>query len=441
MYRIFSASSLPHTRLLIVACVAVGITLSIRLYAQQIMVHQGREKILFDSDWRFHRGGAQGAQEPDFDDHSWRKLDLPHDWSIEDLPGKSSPFDSNAATQVSGGFTTGGTGWYRKTFQLPLSAKGKQVWILFEGVYMNADVWINGHHLGNHPYGYTSFWYDMSPYVQWGKSNVVAVEVKNEGWNSRWYSGSGIYRHVWLMLVDPLHIDLWGVRVITADVGPQQAKVEIQTQISNVGTTDARFHLVTHIFNQAHQEVLKTDTAYALPAHQQTSIDQQIMIPHPILWSVDSPHLYSALLEVYRQDQRIDQENIKFGIRTIAFDAHRGFLLNGKPIKLHGGCVHHDNGPLGARAFDRAEQRRVALLKANGFNAIRCAHNPPSPAFLAACDSLGMLVIDEAFDMWQDAKTPFDYHLYFNHQWQNDLTSMIQRDRNHPSVIIWSIGN
>ncbi|MBX6380717.1 MAG: DUF4982 domain-containing protein [Thermoflavifilum aggregans] len=433
-------------------CLAlVGLFFTHVVFSQQITAvsaDQPRIRMLLDQGWKFHRGGAQGAQEPDFDDHSWRTVDLPHDWSIEDLPGRQSPFDSNAVSQVSGGFTTGGTGWYRKTFHLPQAAKGRQVWILFEGVYMNADVWINGHHLGNHPYGYTSFWYDLSPYVRWDESatspaeeNVLAVEVKNEGWNSRWYSGSGIYRHVWLILVDSLHINLWGVRVTTEQVDSQQAKIQIQTQISNAGTQTARFQLVTHILNAAHQEITRTDTMYVLAPHQQAAVQQQLQISHPTLWSLDSPHLYSAIVEIHQRNQLTDQENLKFGIRTISFDPRQGFRLNGQPIKLRGGCVHHDNGPLGARAYDRAEERRVAILKANGFNAIRCAHNPPSPAFLNACDSLGMLVIDEAFDMWEDPKTPYDYHLYFDRWWKKDLQSMIDRDYNHPSVIIWSIGN
>ncbi|SFV29306.1 sugar-binding domain-containing protein [Thermoflavifilum thermophilum] len=403
--------------------------------------NQARVRLLFDEGWKFHRGGAQGAQEPDFDDHNWRTVDLPHDWSIEDLPGTRSPFDSNANTQASGGFTTGGTGWYRKTFRLPENTKGKQVWILFEGVYMNADVWINGHHLGNHPYGYTSFWYDISPYLQWNQNNVLAVEVKNEGWNSRWYAGSGIYRHVWLMLVDSLHINLWGVHVNTTNVAHHQATISVRTQITNTHSDVANVRLITHILNPLHQEVARIDTLCTLPAHQAAAISQQVSVPDPALWSLDTPQLYKARIEIYQNNQLADEEAVKFGIRTISFDPEHGFQLNGKPLKLHGGCVHHDNGPLGARAYDRAEERRVAILKANGFNAIRCAHNPPSPSFLNACDSLGMLVIDEAFDMWEDPKTPFDYHLYFDRWWKKDLQSTIDRDYNHPSVIIWSIGN
>lgn len=396
---------------------------------------------LFDFGWRFHRGAAQGAQDPDFDDRNWRMVDLPHDWSIEDLPGKHSPFDSNAVTQVSGGFTTGGEGWYRKSFFIPASQQGKRVELQFDGIYMNADVWVNGRHLGNHPYGYTSFVYDITDQVAWGKENIVAVQVKNEGMNSRWYAGSGIYRHVWLSYLDPVHIAPWGIFITTPEVSPARASVSLQTDIVNQATEAAYIRVLTRIVDAAGKIVATADTFQTLLPGGHTILHQQLYVGYPHLWSIDTPYRYTAIQELYRHDTLVDQVQTKFGIRTLVFDAERGFLLNGIPVKLHGGCVHHDNGPLGACAFDRAEQRRVAILKANGFNAIRCAHNPPSPAFLDACDSLGMLVIDEAFDMWEDPKTPFDYHLYFDRWWKDDLQSMIVRDRNHPSVIIWSIGN
>ncbi|MCL6523369.1 MAG: DUF4982 domain-containing protein [Thermoflavifilum sp.] len=398
-------------------------------------------KQLFDFGWRFHRGGAQGAEQPNFPDSTWHLVDLPHDWSIEDLPHTHTPFDSNANTQVSGGFTTGGTGWYRKTFIVPATDSGRKIYIQFEGVYMNADVWLNGHHLGNHPYGYTSFWYDLTPNILWGEKNVLAVEVKNEGLNSRWYSGSGIYRHVWLYIENKIHIAQWGVAIQTLSADHHSSLIHIQTTIHNETSTISDVRVVSHILDTSHQEIAYSISHQQIHSHTQQQATQYITILHPHLWSLDSPYLYTAKVEVYAHDQLVDQEEIKFGVRTISFDAINGFRLNGQPIKLRGGCVHHDNGPLGARAYDRAEQRRVALLKASGFNAIRCAHNPPSPAFLSACDSLGMLVIDEAFDMWEDAKTPYDYHLYFDQWWKKDLQSMILRDRNHTCIIMWSIGN
>jgi len=404
---------------------------------------QGKQNsvVLFDADWRFQRGGAQGAERPDFDDSKWRKLDLPHDWSIEDLPGTRSPFDPEAISQVSGGFTTGGTGWYRKTFAVPNEEKGKRILLQFDGVYMNADVWLNGQWVGAHPYGYTSFWFDLTDKVKFGGANVLAVKVKNEGENSRWYSGSGIYRHVWLKTLEPTHVAQWGTYITTPAVNASSARVNAKTRVLNESEQPARVTLLTRIVDGAGQEVTKVESSQTVEPKAAYEFNQDATIKSPALWSPDSPTLYTAVSEVYRDRQLTDRVETKFGVRTISFDAASGFRLNGQPLKLKGGCLHHDNGPLGARAFDRAEERRVELLKASGYNALRLAHNPPSPAFLAACDRLGVMVIDEAFDMWREGKNPHDYHLYFDEWWQRDVESMIERDRNHPSVIMWSTGN
>jgi beta-galactosidase len=396
---------------------------------------------LFDADWRFHRSGAQGAESPDFDDSGWRRLDLPHDWSIEDVPGTRSPFDPEAISQVSGGFTTGGTGWYRKTFNVPAEDRGKRILIQFDGVYMNADVWLNGRSLGSHPYGYTSFWFDLTDKIKFGGANTLAVKVMNEGENSRWYSGSGIYRHVWLRTLEPVHVAQWGAYVTTPEVSASSAKVNLKTRVQNDGDSPARIRLVTRIVDAAGAEAARVESSQTVEAKAAHEFNQDATIKSPALWSPDSPTLYTAVSEVYRDNQPTDRAQTRFGVRTISFDAARGFLLNGRPLKLKGGCLHHDNGPLGARAYDRAEERRVELLKAAGFNALRLAHNPPSPAFLKACDRLGMMVIDEAFDMWRDGKNPHDYHLFFDEWWQRDIESMVWRDRNHPSVVMWSIGN
>ncbi len=409
--------------------------LSFRLTAQN------NNSVLFDNDWRFHLGGAQGAQETNFNDSEWRQLDLPHDWSIEDLTGIQSPFDSAAISQVSGGFTKGGTGWYRKTFTPPADAKGKHIIIQFDGVYMNADVWINGQHLGNYPYGYTSFWYDITSHVKFDAPNTVPVEVKNEGQNSRWYSGSGIYRHVWLKTAAPVHVAQWGTYITTPQVSAISTQVNIRTKVLNESTQSSAVRLVTRIINAAGADVAKTESQHAINAKDTFEFNQTIPVINPQLWSCESPIQYKAVTEIYINGKLTGSEENNFGIRTISFDVANGFQLNGKTIKLKGGCVHHDNGPLGSKAYDRAEVRKVALLKASGFNAIRCSHNPPSPAFLAACDSLGMLVIDEAFDMWNYSKTPYDYHLYFKDWWKRDIESMMLRDRNHPCIIMWSIGN
>jgi beta-galactosidase len=396
---------------------------------------------LFDFNWRFHAGGAQGAEEPLFDDSKWRKTDLPHDWSIEDLPGTESPFNINAISQVNGGFTTGGTGWYRKSFFIPGELKDKRFIIMFEGVYMNADVWLNGEYLGNHPYGYTSFWFDISGKIKTGKDNIIAVKVKNEGENSRWYSGSGIYRHVWLHVVSPLHVATWGTSITTPLVTEKEAQINVKTSLINNGLKTSVFKIVTKIIDPAGQVLSEIATENTIEPGQTKEILQEAKLQNPKLWSTDSPSLYKAVSEILESGSVSDIAETKFGIRSISFDAVNGFLLNGKPLKLKGGCIHHDNGMLGSRAYDRAEERRVELLKTNGFNAVRSSHNPPSPAFLDACDRYGMLVIDESFDMWKEGKNPSDYHLWFSDWWKKDTESMILRDRNHPCIILWSIGN
>lgn len=396
---------------------------------------------LFDFNWRFHKGGALGAESPGFDDSGWRKIDLPHDWSIEDLPGTASPFSIDAVSQVNGGFTTGGTGWYRKSFSVPRDLIGKQFQIMFEGIYMNSEIWLNGEYLGNHPYGYTSFWYDISHKIKFDKENIIAVKVRNEGENSRWYSGSGIYRHVWLTVCSPVHVTEWGTGITTPRISKEEALVNIKTSLANSGTKPSEVTLVTKIIRQDGTLLNEAKTERKIEPGLTTEIDQDIKVEKPELWSTDSPVLYKAVSEIYESEVLSDRVETDFGIRSLSFDAVNGFMLNGKSLKLKGGCVHNDNGILGSKAYDRAEERRVQLLKANGFNAIRSAHNPPSPAFLNACDRNGMLVIDESFDMWKEGKNSDDYHLYFNEWWKKDVESMVLRDRNHPSVILWSIGN
>ncbi|PWT89885.1 MAG: glycoside hydrolase family 2 [Blastocatellia bacterium] len=400
-----------------------------------------RSTVLFDSNWRFHRGGAQGAESADFDDSKWRELDLPHDWSIEDLPGTNSPFDPNAISQVNGGFTTGGTGWYRKAFTISNAQDGKRIVVQFDGVYMNAEIWLNGQWVGTHPYGYTSFWFDLTDKVKRNAANVLAVKVRNEGENSRWYSGSGIYRHVWLKTLDPTHIAQWGTYITSSKVNQSSASLKIKTAVTNQRDSSSSIRLLTRIVDIKGREVARVESNQTIDPHGVYEFNQETTVASPMLWSPDSPTLYTAITEVRRDRDHVDSVETKFGIRTISFDTTNGFILNGKPLKLKGGCLHHDNGPLGARAFDRAEERRVELLKASGYNALRLAHNPPSPAFLDACDRLGMMVIDEAFDMWREGKNPHDYHLFFDEWWKRDIDSMIARDRNHPSVIMWSIGN
>jgi beta-galactosidase len=400
-----------------------------------------QRKILFDEGWRFHRGNITNDEQVNLKDNDWRNVDLPHDWSIEDLPGTQSPFSPDAINGVSVGFTTGGTGWYRKTFTLPVKQQNKRISILFDGVYMNADVWINGVHLGNHPYGYTSFYYDITDKIKKNEKNIIAVQVKNEGANSRWYAGSGINRHVWLIETNPIHVAQWGNYITTPEVSVSSAKVNIRTKVKNETGVSTTVTLVNKILNAKGVEVARASSKQKIPANDEYEFNENAMIKSPALWSNENANLYKAITEIYVDGKLSDRLETKFGIRKISFDAVNGFMLNNKSMKLKGGCFHIDNGPLGARSFDRAEIRRVALMKESGFNAIRCSHNPPAPAFLEACDSLGMLVIDEAFDCWTEGKNADDYHVYFQDWWQRDLQSMLLRDRNHPSIIMWSIGN
>jgi beta-galactosidase len=401
-----------------------------------------RQKILFDFEWKFYRGDVENAQLADFNDSTWRLLDLPHDWSIEDIPGTDSPIDSAAIGGINTGYYVGGISWYRKTFDVPKDWSGKKLSVYFEGVYMNSDVWLNGTHLGNHPYGYTAFEYDITDLVKTDEKNILAVQVKNEGRNSRWYSGSGIYRHVWLNVTEPVCVKTWGVSITTPEVSKERATVNIQTQIKNETSENQSVQVVTRIMNGSGIEIAKSQSSQQINTATELSDKQSVQIESPELWSTENPNLYTAVIEI--QDEKgklLDLVEETFGIRTLEFSVEKGFLLNGVPTLLKGGCMHHDNGPLGAAAYDRAEERRVELMKASGFNAIRCSHNPPSETFLDACDRLGMLVIDETFDMWRKPKNPQDYHLYFDDWWKKDVEAMVLRDRNHPSIIMWSIGN
>jgi len=548
---------------------------------------------LFDSDWLFLRGDAPGAKRPEFDDSSWRKLELPHDWSIEDLPPKedavpeleavsgrwrfhpgddarwkerelddsdwqeaalpdtwehhsnytednvygwfrrridipaecqgrdfdlllgriddvdevwlngnriggtgSFPPDYQTAWNVerryripallvrgdgsdvlavrvfdgsgSGGiyragtksvrigpfdpgesagghftgYTVGGIGWYRKHFTI--NEINKRAAVLFDGVYMNAEVWINGHRLGEHPHGYTSFEFDLTDYLNpAGEENVLAVRVRNEGRNSRWYSGSGIYRHVRLVINELIYVPTWGVFVTTPEVSKERAVVCIASEVCNSTDSQAEVCVRVHVLSDRGKVLHTAEDKLGLSSHEMRLAEQRIEMASPKLWSPERPNLYTAKVEVIANGKICDIVCVPFGIREIEMDAERGFRLNGEPLLLKGGCLHHDNGPLGAAAIDRAEQRRAELLKANGFNAVRSSHNPASSAFLDACDRLGMLVIDEAFDQWNEPKEGNlqDYHRFFKAWAERDIASMVRRDRNHPSVILWSIGN
>ncbi|MFD0751647.1 glycoside hydrolase family 2 TIM barrel-domain containing protein [Mucilaginibacter calamicampi] len=424
----------PNVILLITLCF-VFINLSTN-------AQNARNESLFDANWKFYRGDVNGAEANAFNDATWRNIDLPHDWSIENLPDQKpgeivGPFSKQSPGNTATGYVMGGTAWYRKTFTLKAGEPYTQTIINFDGVYMNCEVYVNGKLLAKQPYGYTPFDVDISAALKpAGQPNLIAVKVPNEGRNSRWYSGSGIYRHVYLIRKQPVHLAQNGVWVNTESLSANQAKVKVSAIVESAAKTSALQLLIKLIGPDG--KVAQTATV-PVTAGKQT--DQLIIVNKPKAWSVEKPDLYTASVEVIRNGKTLDKSTTAFGIRTIHFDAATGFTLNGKRVLLKGGCLHHDNGFLGSTTIDRAEERRVELMRANGFNAIRTSHNPPSKQFLDACDRNGILVIDEAFDMWERPKNPQDYHLYFKEWWKKDLKALIHRDRNHPSVIFWSIGN
>lgn len=404
----------------------------VNLTAQQ----NKQRTLLFDDNWKFSLGDIPQAKNLNFDDKTWRSLDLPHDWSIE---GKIS---SDNPTRGAGGYFPAGIGWYRKTFNVPTSLKGKRVSIYFEGVYMNSEVFINGKSLGTYPYGYSSFMYDLTPYLDFSKENILSVKVDNsQQQNCRWYSGSGIYRHVWMTVTDELHIAHQGAGITTPEITAEKATVAVKVKIKNESKTAQQFTLNTQLFDDKARKSGNAKLKVDLAAGDEKEVEQTIVVSKPQLWDLEKPHLYKIQIQILKENKITDQITKTFGIRSIKFTVENGFQLNGKTIKLNGGCVHHDNGILGAAAYDRAEERKSEMMKSAGFNAIRTSHNPPSETFLDACDRLGILIIDEAFDGWKESKTAHDYASIFNDWWQRDLESMIARDRNHPSIIMWSIGN
>jgi len=398
--------------------------------------HSPRQELAADAGWKFLLGDPSGAEATLFADASWRAVDLPHDWSIESKPDKDNP------SGAGGGYFPGGIGWYRKAFHAPATWKGRRVSVEFDGVYRDATVYLNGHRLGTHPYGYTSFVFDLTRELNFSSTNVLAVRVDDSAQpNSRWYSGAGIYRHVRVVVTEPTHVAHWGVFVTTPGATGASAKVSVRTRVANESSDAAQLTVETTLLDKTGNKIGSAQSALSIAAGKEDESAQEIAVANPALWSPESPTLYRAVSTIRQNGKMTDEVTTPFGIRSLAWSAEKGLLLNGKPIKLTGGSVHHDNGPLGAAAFDRAEERRVELLKAAGMNAVRTAHNPPSPAFLDACDRLGLLVLDEPFDVWKAHKVKFDYGSDFDEWWKQDISSMVLRDRNHPSIVIWGIGN
>jgi beta-galactosidase len=399
-------------------------------FAQQTTIN-------FNNDWKFFLGNDSTASNPNYNDGKWRSLNVPHDWSIEGEFSKEHP------TTFNQGALPAGIGWYRKTFSVPVSAKDKVVSINFDGVYHNREVWINGHYLGKRPNGYISFQYDLSPHLKYGKEqNVIAVKVDNSLQpNSRWYTGSGIYRKVWLTITNSTFIDPNDFFIHTSSANSNSAIVKIRANIRNYVGHQVSVKVRRTIYT-ADASLNDTSTYQTVLMNLGGRISEEVKINNPILWSVESPNLYKIKIEILSvSGYKIDEYETTFGIRSFHFDAAKGFFLNNKPLKILGVCNHHDLGALGSAFNIRAAERQLEILKAMGCNAIRTAHNPPAPELLDLCDRMGFLVMDEAFDMWKKRKNRFDYNVDFNEWHKKDLEDMIKRDRNHPSIIAWSIGN
>jgi beta-galactosidase len=403
----------------------------------QVAASENRHRLLMDSHWKFIQSDANDAEKQDFDDSKWRTLNLPHDWSIE------GEYREDAPAKGSGGFLPTGIAWYRKHFNLSNISKNQKYWIEFDGVYMNSDVWINGHHLGKHHYGYTSFYYNLTPFIENGE-NIIAVRVDNSLQpNSRWYSGSGIYRHVWLNIAGPVHIAQWGTYITTPLVDSSSASISVRISIENNFTIGKNVVLRSIIKNESGKEITIIETPVSLAPLSNTDVEQIMKIAVPSLWSIETPVLYTLHSSILEGNIENDSILSPFGIRKIEYDKDKGFFLNGKHVKMNGVCLHHDAGCLGAAVPEQAWKRRLQLLREMGCNAIRTSHNPPAPEFLDLCDKMGFLVMDEAFDEWVEAKGQvlYGYHKYFEECSQSDLVFMIHRDRNHPSIVLWSAGN
>ena len=393
---------------------------------------EAREKINFDKGWRFILADSAQMSLAMYDDSAWRMLNVPHDWAIE------GDFSASAPSGNSGGALPGGVGWYRKSFEVAAADKGKLFYIDFDGVYMNAKVWINGQLLGQRPYGYSSFRFDLTPHLKFGARNVVAVRVDNSDQpNSRWYSGCGIYRHVWLVKTEKIHVAHWGTHVVA-----EGNKVSVSVSIDNNTTSQQTVVVRNKIISPAGVQVASASKKLSLnPSAKSTSSLSQLKVSRPQIWSCETPHIYKVVTTIEQNGKVVDTYETPTGFRTFKFDAEKGFSLNGKSMKINGVCQHHDLGCLGAAVNEDALYRQLRILKEMGTNAVRCSHNPPAPELLAMCDTMGLIVMDESFDMWRRRKTKNDYARFFDQWAERDLTDLVLRDRNHPSILMWSIGN
>ena len=393
---------------------------------------EAREKINFDKGWRFILADSAQMSLAMYDDSAWRMLNVPHDWAIE------GDFSASAPSGNSGGALPGGVGWYRKSFEVAAADKGKLFYIDFDGVYMNAKVWINGQLLGQRPYGYSSFRFDLTPHLKFGARNVVAVRVDNSDQpNSRWYSGCGIYRHVWLVKTEKIHVAHWGTHVVA-----EGNKVSVSVSIDNNTTSQQTVVVRNKIISPAGVQVASASKKLSLnPSAKSIRSLSQLKVSRPQIWSCETPYIYKVVTTIEQNGKVVDTYETPTGFRTFKFDAEKGFSLNGKSMKINGVCQHHDLGCLGAAVNEDALYRQLRILKEMGTNAVRCSHNPPAPELLAMCDTMGLIVMDESFDMWRRRKTKNDYARFFDQWAERDLTDLVLRDRNHPSILMWSIGN
>jgi beta-galactosidase len=398
------------------------------LAVQTLAADSPRQRFTMDYDWKFTLGDPAQAEQTKFNDATWRSLDVPHDWSIEGTWAADNPSSSE------GGYAANGIGWYRKKFNMPENWNGKRIFAEFDGVFDHSDVWVNGEKVGHNEYGYIGFECDLTPWIKFGKENVIAVRVDNMKQASRWYTGSGIYRHVWLNVTEPLHVGHWGTYITTPEITNASAKVAVETTLRNDSDAARNCTLVTRLMDPQDHAAGTEQSIVRIPARGEITVKQLLTTLRPQLWAPETPRLYRAVSEVREGAKISDTFETSFGIRSAKFDVKNGFTLNGKRIVIKGVCLHHDLGALGAAALEAGIERRLRILMDMGVNAVRLSHNPYSPEMLALCDRLGLIVWDESFDKWYG-------FLSDGTGWKDDLKSFVQRDRNHPSVVIWSVGN
>lgn len=449
--------------------------------AQETPGASPRERMNFNADWRFHRGDPDDANngqldysaikdfflatgndftkgvpvarpstnpggdvsfvKADFDDSSWRRLNLPHDWAIE------GPFDITSPGET-GKLPYEGQGWYRKHFTIPSSDQGRRIFLEIDGAISYSTVWLNGHIVGGWPYGYSSYQLELTPYLKFGEENILSVRLNNPKDSSRWYPGAGIYRNVWLTKTSPVHVAHWGTYITTPNVSADSATLHLKCALQNQGDADAEVRAATAVYELDANDQKASPAVMTFPAITckvsaggTQSYEVERDLDHPRLWDTQSPQRYVAVTEITQNGQMVDRYETPFGIRTIQFTTDNGFLLNGKRVPLNGVCNHHDLGALGAAFNFRAAQRQLEIMKEMGVNALRTSHNMPAPELLDLCDKMGILVMDESFDCWKKAKKSGDYHNIFDEWHEKDFRAEIRRDRNHPSIILWSMGN